>query len=176
MMERRSGRERRRRARLLAVLCKIEGWLDKTVLKFVGWMRSVSYTMLVINLALIAVSYGFFGHAPRIEVVKSILISVAGVLLVECVWRSYFQRAIAEPPGSWMEAFAATVFSRETKERVFDQVVAEYRNEFCEALRERAGRTRLFFLHARNCGYFVSTVLEELPWIGRVISFLKGAG
>src|SRR5688572_23765018 len=53
---------------------------------------------------------------------------------------------IAQPPGGWMLRFARVVFSKKTREHVFEQAVQDFRDEYCEALSEGADRTRLFFL------------------------------
>lgn len=84
---------------------------------------------------------------------------------------------IPRPPGSWMLAVSGLVFSRKTKERVFDQVVADFRDEYFDALRHGDGRAKRSFIVARHWAAFsVAFVHEVASGIGKVIKALKDAG
>ena len=83
---------------------------------------------------------------------------------------------ISSPPGVWMDAIAGTVFSPKIKERIFDQVLADFRLEYFEALSKRAGHARMFFVVARHWWGFIQACLEEAATgIGRIWRKIRGA-
>lgn len=84
---------------------------------------------------------------------------------------------IALPPGGWMLDIAGIVFSKKTREDVFEQAVQDFRDEYCEALSEDADSTRLFFLASRHwIGFVLAVLMQGGREIARVIKTLKGAG
>lgn len=84
---------------------------------------------------------------------------------------------IISPPGAWMDALAGVVFSRRTKERIFDQVVYDYREEMFEAMKDGAWPVRTFIVVARNWyGFFLACVEEAVTGIGKVWRKIRGAG
>ncbi len=85
--------------------------------------------------------------------------------------------AIARAPGGWMLAVAGTIFSKKTRKRVFDQVVADFRDEYFEALNECAGRARMLFLIGRHwSGFILAVVMQGGRELAKAIKTLKGAG
>jgi hypothetical protein len=82
---------------------------------------------------------------------------------------------ISSPPGAWMEAIASTVFSPKTKERIFDQILADFRQEYFDILSKRASRERMFFVVARHwIGFVMACLIEAASGIGNVWKRIRG--
>jgi hypothetical protein len=84
-------------------------------------------------------------------------------------------RQLAMPPGLWMSRIARGVFffSPKTVERVFEEIIADYRHEMLEA--EWKGRTAdLRWLRVQYWGAFIKSLITELAAgsLGRIIRAL----
>ena len=86
-------------------------------------------------------------------------------------------RRLAMPPGLWMSRIARAVFffSPKTVERVFEEIIADYRHEMIQA--EAAGRTAdLHWLRVQYWGAFIKSLIVELSAgsLGKIIRALTG--
>lgn len=92
-------------------------------------------------------------------------------------YKEALARQLAMPPGIWMSRIARGVFffSPRTVERVFEEIIADYRHEMFEA--EWRGRTAdLRWLRIQYWGAFIKSVIAELAVgsLGRLIRALTG--
>ena len=75
-----------------------------------------------------------------------------------------------------MDWFSGLIYSKKTKERVFDPILADFRHEYFEELREGAPRGRMFFVHARHwCGFIAAVALQAMSSLAKVIGAYRSA-
>jgi hypothetical protein len=88
-------------------------------------------------------------------------------------------RAITMPPGYWMKRIANGLFffSPKTVERVFGEIIADYRHEMIEAEAKRKPPAEMRWLRIRHWGGFLLAVFEEmyLGTVGKIVKVFKGS-
>lgn len=86
---------------------------------------------------------------------------------------------LAMPPGYWMDRIARGIFffSPKTIERVFEEIVADYRHETIEAEAKGRSAGTMRRIKAQHWGGFIIAVLEELAGgvVGKIVKVLKGS-
>ena len=87
-------------------------------------------------------------------------------------------RPIATPPGYWMERVAGAIFffAPKTVERVFSEIVADYRHEMIASEAKGASKAELRKLKIQHWGGFIIAVFDELLMgvLGRIVKVFKG--
>lgn len=78
---------------------------------------------------------------------------------------------IATPPGIHLLRFTELVFSTTSQEQIFKPLVADWHVEYFEALDQKRGLLKFFFISARHCLSFFWTVVLSF----RLDSLLKAA-
>jgi hypothetical protein len=82
------------------------------------------------------------------------------------------QHRVIRPPGQAMHRVAG-LFSKRTRERILDPIIADMQLEYCEALAaERPRRARLWLVQARAWITFVEAIVVRTV-VGRIINGLS---
>jgi hypothetical protein len=84
---------------------------------------------------------------------------------------------IAMPPGQKMTDWAAIAFSRNTVERVFEPLVADFQQEHIEALAAGARKSVMRGITIRYwAAYVLAFLFEGCSQIGKLVKAIRGAG
>jgi len=86
--------------------------------------------------------------------------------------RAQLRTRIELPPGTRMMRVAKIFVSKKHNERVLEPLVADWRDEYFEAVDEKASRLQLIAIHVRNVCYFL-TSLGLLSAIKVLIKLIK---
>lgn len=87
-------------------------------------------------------------------------------------------RRVAMPPGFWMARIARGVFflSPKTVERVFEEIIADYRHEMVKAEAKHLATAEMRWLRVQHWGGFLLALLNQLSVgiLGKIIRALGG--
>lgn len=112
-------------------------------------------------------------HKPEVGLRKD---TVKIVVHASSTRQSKPAQKIVSAPGSWMGSIAGFLYSKKTREHVFEPIIADFQNEFFEELSKGASPARLLNVRSRHWfGFIASVALQAIASVAKVVREFKSA-
>lgn len=106
--------------------------------------------------------------------------SLSSGIHVQLVLENDSLKKIAKPPGRWLDLFAEFFYSTKTYERVFQQIICDFRGEYFDALSANR-KWKAKWIRSRYTVHFAKTVVAhgiayfgDVFGIGKLFKFMRG--